>query len=290
MSNQVIKYYKGLPGSGKSTLAKAWVSEDAINRVRVNKDSIRDLLHNGKYSKGNEKQVLDTQDFIILDSLRRGKSVAFDNTHLVNKHLTRLENLLKENNLSNVKIEVVDLTNIEPEECIKRDLKRPNSVGQDVIWRMYWNHVADVPKLEVKRQLPHAVIVDIDGTLAEMKDRHPFEWSKVGQDNLRYSVSVIVDSLRDAGMDIILMSGRDSICREETIDWLSVNEIPFDYLFMRPENNCEKDTVIKERLYRENVEGKYNVRLVIDDRPSVIRMWKSLGLDVLSANPTTGEF
>ena len=294
MKDQIIKFYKGLPGSGKSTLAKAWVDKDATNRVRVNKDSIRDLLHNGKYSKGNEKQVLDTQDFIILDSLKRGKSIAFDNTHLINKHLTRLENLLNDNNLSNVKIEVVDLTSVEPEECIKRDLKRANSVGSDVIWRMYWQNI--VGEIKPSIYIPGAldcIIVDIDGTLAQMNGRHPFQWDKVGEDLCRTHIARLVEYysyVYDQDTTVILMSGREDVCMNETMQWLAQHQVEYNILLMRPAGNYEKDTVLKERLYRDHIEGNYNVLLVVDDRPSVIRMWTKLGLPVVSANPTTWEF
>jgi predicted kinase len=32
---------RGVPASGKSTWAKAWVEEDPLNRVRVNRDNLR---------------------------------------------------------------------------------------------------------------------------------------------------------------------------------------------------------------------------------------------------------
>ena len=291
MKDQIIRYYKGLPGSGKSTLAKAWVNEDAINRVRVNKDDIRNLLHNGKYSKENEKQVLDTQDFIILDSLKRGKSVAFDNTHLVDKHLIRLNNLLKDNDLSNIKIEVVDLTSVEPEECIKRDLIRPNSVGQNVIWDMYWRFVAEVAKPPLlNNDLPYCIIVDVDGTLAEMHNRSPYDWSKVGDDKIRPHISELVDQYSMYDQEIIIFTGRDASCLEETKNWLHRHEVVYDYIYIRPEGDKRPDYIVKREMYERYIKNKYNVLLVVDDRPQVIREWRRLGLPVINANPCDKEF
>jgi predicted kinase len=63
---------KGLPASGKSTYAKK-LAQDGY--VRVNKDDLRAMLHAGKWSKINEKQVLATRDQIVRDSLFAGKSV-----------------------------------------------------------------------------------------------------------------------------------------------------------------------------------------------------------------------
>ena len=38
---------QGIPASGKSTYANEWVLEDPVHRVRINMDSIRNML--GKY-------------------------------------------------------------------------------------------------------------------------------------------------------------------------------------------------------------------------------------------------
>jgi predicted kinase len=61
-------YTKGLPASGKSTWAKAQQAKDP-NTVRVNKDDLRAMLHNSKWSSKNEKQVLRIRDEVIMDSL-----------------------------------------------------------------------------------------------------------------------------------------------------------------------------------------------------------------------------
>ena len=290
MKYQIIKFYKGLPGSGKSTLAKEWVAKKPTERVRVNKDDLRVLLHVGKYSKGNENQVLDIQDSIILDSLNRGKSIAFDNTHLVDKHLTRLNQLLKMNGFSDVKVNVIDLTHISPEECIKRDLKRENSVGQDVIWRMYWDHVAVIEKQEVSATKKDAIIVDMDGTLASMDgNRGPFQWDKVRNDSVHQHVRNLVCCMAK-NYSVIIVTGRDGVCAEDSKDWLIDHDIPFDEFFIRPAGDSRKDFIIKKEIYENNIKPFFNIHLVIDDRPQVIREWRRLGLPVINANPIDRDF
>jgi len=135
--------------------------------------------------------------------------------------------------------------------------------------------------------LPAAIIVDIDGTIAKMGDRSPYDWSKVGLDDIHRDVVDLVD---DIGLlrSIILVSGRDESCREQTLAWLARNNIRYDILHMRPAGNNEKDTIIKERIYREHIEGKYNVKYVLDDRDAVVSMWRSLGLRCLQVAP--GDF
>lgn len=126
--------------------------------------------------------------------------------------------------------------------------------------------------------LPKAIIVDIDGTLAKMNGRGPFDWHRVGEDKINEPVQLLV-GLVSYYCEIIIFSGRDSCCREQTIEWLKYHKIPCDNLFMRPGGNYEKDSIIKRKLYDEHVAGKYEIQFVVDDRNQVVDMWrKDLGL------------
>jgi len=49
---------------------------------------------------------------------------------------------------------------------------------------------------------------------------------------------------------------------------------------MRRSGDSRDDTIVKEQIYNTYLKDM-NVTLVIDDRPKVIRMWESLGLEVL---------
>lgn len=290
MNKQEVFWTKGLPASGKSTWAKEWLSKDPTNRVRVNKDDLRTLLHNNKYSKGNEKQILKVQEDVILNSLKEGKSIVVDNTHLVEKHLDNLKQLLFKEGFNNIPIIIKDFTDITPEECIKRDLVRASSVGSNVIWRMYWDHIAGVKELSYSASKKDAIIVDIDGTLAEMFNRGPFNWDKVGQDKIRKHIRNLVNIYARAGYEIILVSGRDFSCYTETVDWLIEHEVLFNNLYMRPLYDRRKDFIVKKEIYDNAIEPNYNIFLVVDDRPQVIREWRLLGLPVINANPCDREF
>ena len=49
-------------------------------------------------------------------------------------------------------------------------------------------------------------------------------------------------------------------------------------LFMRPEGDMRRDSVVKRELYEQHIKGKYNVLAIFDDRPQVIReCWQELG-------------
>lgn len=138
--------------------------------------------------------------------------------------------------------------------------------------------------------LPFAIICDIDGTLAHnVSGRSPYDWHRVGEDVVDEAIWRILRELSDYTMvGIILVSGRDAICAPETTRWLEENGVHWDHLHMRPVGDNQKDSIIKERIYREHIEGKYNVLFVLDDRKQVVDMWRSLGLKCLQVQP--GDF
>ena len=88
-------------------------------------------------------------------------------------------------------------------------------------------------------------------------------------------------ALEGAWLDIILVSGRDECCRKDTEAWLEKHNVPFVKLFMREEGDNEKDTVIKERIFRDHIASNYLVWFVLDDRDCVVKMWRDLGLTCL---------
>lgn len=135
-------------------------------------------------------------------------------------------------------------------------------------------------------ELPKAIIVDIDGTLAKMtSERGPFDWMKVQTDLVNPPIRHIVNLYQSAGHEIILFSGRDSVCRELTEQWLSDNLIGYNQLHMRPQGDFRKDAIIKRELFDANVAGKYDIQFVLDDRNQVVDMWrKDLGLTCLQVD------
>ena len=133
-----------------------------------------------------------------------------------------------------------------------------------------------------------AVIFDIDGTIAHMNGkRGPFDWKKVGLDDPDEPMLQIIRVMSEE-YEIILVSGRDASCREETIEWLDKHGIKFDGLFMRPENDFRKDSIIKREIYESKIKDKYNVLIVFDDRDQVVETWRELGLKCAQVEP--GKF
>ena len=80
--------------------------------------------------------------------------------------------------------------------------------------------------------------------------------------------------------NIALFTGRGEENRKETEEWLKKYDIAYDWLVMRPTGIYIEDSIIKKEMFNK-FPMKDRVVLIYDDRPVVIRMWRSLGLDVI---------
>jgi predicted kinase len=180
--------------------------------------------------------------------------------------------------------------NISFEEAVRRDAARQNGVGAFVLGKQFqqW-HKLTGNNVKQNLDLPKAILVDIDGTLAHMEGRKPFEWHRVEEDKVDQIVRAMVNTL-SGYHEIIVLSGRDSVCRIETEQWLNDNHIMWDKLLMRPEKDNRPDEIIKKEFLDNYVRDKYFVEAVIDDRPKVCRMWRSLGLKVIQVADPYVEF
>lgn len=288
---------RGLPGSSKSTWAKEFVSQNPNQWKRINLDDLRAMFDNSCMSKGNEKFVKAMRDLLVIEALKDGKNVVSDNCHLSPKsvnHIKQLVEKFNKDNNDNVQVEI-KFFDVPVEECIKRDLKRPNSVGAKVIMEMYNQFLA--PKIELliqDKNLPNAILVDIDGTIAEMTTREPFDWKKVGEDKPKINIINIVKKLSLSGYRIIFFSGRDAICRNETMEWIDRHfdwkEIFYD-LYMRTENDNRKDSIVKKEMFDRYIRGKFYIEVVMDDRLQVCRMWHNeIGLQLLRIGNPDADF
>jgi hypothetical protein len=136
--------------------------------------------------------------------------------------------------------------------------------------------------------LPPAWLVDVDGTLALMQGRGPYEWHRVGEDAPNPPVVELVRSLRAAGNAIVVVSGRDGVARRATQAWLARHEIPHDALLMRAERDNRRDSIVKREIFDRVIRRRWQVRGVLDDRDQVVRMWRDLGLTCAQVAP--GDF
>jgi len=272
---------KGLPASGKSTWASAFVEQNG-DWKRVNKDDLRSMVQGGAWSGKMERQILKTRDTLIRQWLGEGFNVIVDDTNLNPKHEDRIREIGKEFGSS---VEV-KWFHIDVDVAIERDLKRNRSVGERVIRKMFNDWIRPTPTPMIQdTSLERAIIVDIDGTVAKMDGRGAFDWDRVGEDKPNSPIIDIVQRFATTHT-IIFMSGRDSVCREQTLVWLKDNvRLTHFHLFMRPEGDNRKDSIVKRELFDTHVRDKFHIDFVLDDRNQVVDMWRNdLGLTCLQVD------
>jgi predicted kinase len=273
---KTVLILQGLPASGKSQFARELLLSNPGCWVRTNKDLLREMAHASHWSPSNEKFILQIRDYIILNALEAGKHVVVDDTNF-GHNIDRLKALVK----GKAKVEINDsFLQVPVEECIKRDLLRPRSVGKEVIVQMYNQFVRpNFSPIEYNPELPDAIIVDLDGTLAIIGDRSPYDVSRCDLDLPNLPVLNTVLKWQTS-TTILVLSGRTDNGREKTVTWLEKYGVNYQHLYMRKTGDLRKDSVIKQEMYENFIRNKYNINFILDDRQQVVDMWRSLGLTV----------
>lgn len=298
----VLILTRGIPGSSKSTWAKAWVSEDPDNRVRVNRDDLRAMLYattDKLLSTDQERFVSVVEKDIARAALNRGRDVVVDAMNLNNrwvKDWMRLGYPVKFKDFP-VELDVAIARNAQrehpiPEEAIRRTFDRYTEKGRlrPPPSIPTGDEGTDLEPYEQDWELPTAVMVDIDGTLAHnVSGRSFYDMDRVGEDAVDENVRAIVNAVQ-AEHQVIVISGRDKSALHATQLWLHANSISHDYLYMRETGDTRPDTVIKRELFDRHIRDRFNVLGVIDDRPSVCRGWRAMGVKTFQVGDPSNEF
>lgn len=291
---------RGLPASGKTTFARKLQPKVA----RVNRDDLRVMLHGQRlFTQWAEAQVTHAQRAAVEALLRAHADVIVDDTNLRSRTVREWAELAARFHAT---FEVHDFTDVPLEECVRRDGERPEEVrvGEEAIHRMHRRYLAGkrlplpIPYVdpggpgvayEPDLELPPVVLVDIDGTVALMNGRSPYDWHRVGEDAPNPAVIAAVRAMHHAGHAIVFCSGRDGVCRAETQAWLDLYvDVPYEGLFMRPEGDTRKDAIVKREIFDREIRDRWRVIGVFDDRQQVVRMWRALGLTVFQV--AEGDF
>lgn len=260
------------------------------------------MLDNGQFSKDNESLVRSVQDQIIRDSLAAGFDVIVDNTHLVGQTVKKLHDLAA--SIGDVTV-IEKSFNVSVDVCLERNAQRSGAarVPDNVIYNMaksaglnkgrklvdktvfYANNFEQIVQ---DSTLPKAIICDLDGTLALLNGRNPYDASTCDEDLLNEAVAQCVLAMHRSGHKIIFMSGREDKFKTQTIKFLEkhmlvegssgVEVMPYE-LHMRSTNDSRRDSIIKTELFNKHVKNKYFVEFTIDDRDQVVReCWRGMGL------------
>lgn len=257
--------------------------------------------------KQDEDRVTVAEEAQVSALLRAGVPTVIDATHLHPPYLRKWAKLATR---LGVEFEVVDIRT-EPAACISNDLCRERSVGRAVIERQVKSFPMEKWPVVIAKGIhiepyrpdikkPEAIIVDIDGTLAINTGRSPYDYSRVDEDRLDHTIHSLVEVWRGDGhrrypaRHVLIVSGRDDSCYDQTHAWLTRFGVPFDQLLMRPADARDErggklpDWIVKLDLFDKHIRHNYWVDLVLDDRDQVVDMWRKLGLKCLQVEP--GDF
>ncbi len=145
----------------------------------------------------------------------------------------------------------------------------------------------------MKKLKPPAVIIDIDGTLADVhgishhirkipgakhKDFTEFHRRSPDAAPKQQALDYIADA-QEAGMVIIILTARREMWLAESKRFLD-RHVPVPYeLYMRPDDDTGNDIQFKRHLLTY-LRRHYDVRGAIEDNPQVAAMFESAGVPV----------
>jgi len=164
------------------------------------------------------------------------------------------------------------------------------------------------------------IVVDIDGTLADIVHRRHYVASKpknwkafnaaMHLDTLNEDVGWVIRALWCQTIcygspirlnRVILASGRGEESRTVTETWLKDNKIwpeitdpkwvypeyllfTYHHLYMRPKDDSRPDVIVKREILDQMRADGFDPMMAFDDRNSVCAMWREAGLRCMQVN------
>lgn len=295
-----IFVFRGLPGSGKTTKALEMVGPRV---TYVNRDSIRAALGitSGVGAPEQEATVTLMEDAAIKGGLAAGHDVVVDATNLNNKFAKRFYDFGADQVFFN---DVVVPISVAIAQDTDRFFEGGRRVGADIIRSIAKRYKVQedgtlpappkgplrpdlTPVAEWDDELPTAIIVDTDGTLANHTGiRSPYDTSKYHLDTVHGNVAAIINTLAESTF-VLGVSGRDERFADVTLQWWREHaRLVADEFYMRPKGDKRPDDVIKAEIYEQHIRGRFNVIGVFDDRGRVLRMWRAKGFTTFAVGDT----
>lgn len=198
------------------------------------------------WSPQKEKFIVEARNQLLVSAIRKGFNVIIDDTNLREENWTDVCDIVERENIDALVMEKcfpVDL-----EVAIERDSKRPVPVGPGPITNMWKKNIRNrpdalcartqqfykkqLPGLIQDETLPKAIICDLDGTLAHIGDRSPYNAAKCDEvDTPNVPVIETVRLFYQAGYKILFVSGREDKDRASTLRFIAKHlpEVCSDY-------------------------------------------------------------
>ena len=298
---------KGAPSSGKSTWALTKVAKDPNNYVRINNDQIREMCNGSVFSSDYEKIIAATRNFLIREALKRDKHIIVDNVNAKSYHFKEvakiaeavgkdiqvcerpfylpLPELLERNSKRTGTARVDDAVVIKFFKDLGGDQFQYYSPKVEIFTKRITMHNGDVTPMVQDPSLPRAVIFDNDGTISLLNGRNPYDATNCDEDFPQAHVIECMKLYFNAGYQILFVSGREEKDRAPTERFYKKHfpEVTYE-LYMRPTGNTEKDVVIKERIFNENIKKRFFISGWFDDRLQVSKWVYESGLPLFRVN------
>ena len=137
-------------------------------------------------------------------------------------------------------------------------------------------------------QYERVAIFDVDGTLMDINHRRKFvsgdqkDWKSFFDymefDTINDHVFQMAHALHNDGYVIIVCSGRNEKHRAITEKQLAFGKLKPQALMMRGDDDYRPDWEVKREMLAEIRNSGFDPKISVDDRPSVVMMWRDHGL------------
>ena len=298
--NLQILILVGAPGSGKTTFARYFLRTEA-NWMRLGRDDFRAMqfVPVGNLPNHEEHLISELTDAAIEALLYKRCNVLIDATHCRKRYIDHY--IERFNHLADISFKLFDVDAVTlaercskrfqstgkliPRGTLKKFIKELELLKQEFDFAPRPKIAFEIPVVRPDANLPKAIICDLDGTLAIMCNRNPYDATHCDQDALNEPVAKVLNSFFDIGYKILLVTGREERFRKPTLRFLEKNNIEYHELWMRKTKDTRKDAIIKREIFDAEIAGKYFIEFVLDDRNQVVEMWrKELKLPCFQVN------
>ena len=139
-----------------------------------------------------------------------------------------------------------------------------------------------------------AIIVDLDNTLCNIKykkdlvEKKPKDFQKfyelIPNDTVNIWCEEIINKFIE-DTNIIIVTGRmnQGNILKDTMNWLEKNNIPYDSIHMRKNNDFRNDWKVKPEIVAELMK-EYEILFCLEDRRDVTAKYREMGLTVLQCD------
>lgn len=142
---------------------------------------------------------------------------------------------------------------------------------------------------DVERMKKKYAIFDMDGTLADATarrhhlEKEPKDWesffSELHADEPITELVQLYNELCSSNTyDVAIFTGRPERYKKMTEEWMAKHNMPLRPIYCRADNDERHDLVIKKEIYENFTSEGRKVAFIIEDRNSVVAMWREMGV------------